>query len=280
MATVNPLRRPGKVAFAGDWHGNYHWAVKAVKWAREQNVEVILHTGDFGAFFHQRDNRFVTALHEALVEAGIVLLFVDGNHDNHPVLNARPKHPASGLRFVTSHIYFIPRGFRWNWGGLEWMGVGGAHSVDRKWRTEGVDWWPTELITQDQFDSIRAGVGKRGPVDVMITHDAPLGAAIPFRGEPMFDPAEILLSQLHRKRMQEIVDVAQPGLLVHGHYHLFYSHALKGDGFWTEVVGLNMDATYMSENMVVFDMADMIERYRRADNDVTAGGEPGGAVQG
>jgi len=37
------------VGFAGDWHANTPWAVRAVEYAAAQGIATLIHTGDFGS---------------------------------------------------------------------------------------------------------------------------------------------------------------------------------------------------------------------------------------
>ena len=56
-------------------------------------------------------------------------------------------------------------------GSLHALALGGAVSLDRAGRTEGVDWWPQEEITPRQA----ASVIEAGPAAVMVTHECPAG---------------------------------------------------------------------------------------------------------
>lgn len=58
---------------------------------------------------------------------------------------------------------------RWELGGRSFVALGGAPSVNRHLLTEGVDWWPSEVIGEAHVQSTVAG----GAADVMLTHDSP-----------------------------------------------------------------------------------------------------------
>ena len=49
------------------------------------------------------------------------------------------------------------------------MALGGAPSVNRLRLTEGVDWWPSEVIQEEHVEATIAG----GHAEVMLTHDSP-----------------------------------------------------------------------------------------------------------
>ena len=84
---TDPLATPTTIAFAGDWHMNAPWAVSMIQNVSYQDVDVIIHAGDFGYTFN---TSYLNALEEALDKAGIHLLFVDGNHEDYEQLYSFP----------------------------------------------------------------------------------------------------------------------------------------------------------------------------------------------
>lgn len=247
---------PEIIAFAGDWHANTAWAVRAVFRARDLGAQVIIHTGDFG---YDYLSMFISVLEEALAKAGILILFVRGNHDDPEFLDNLPDNDE-GFKPVSDHIWYIPQGKAWTWDGIKFLGLGGAHSIDRKIRVERdltygtTSWWPGETIsTLDAFRAVH-----QGQADVMITHDCPAGVSIPGLGGPdRWDVADLARSHRHRERLREVVEKVEPSLLVHGHYHARYTAYLNLPGkIGTRVVGLDCDATTMDLNLAFFRMED------------------------
>lgn len=233
------------LAFAGDWHGNTSWAINCIYALEEQaNVDTILHLGDYGYTFSAD---FVTYVEKALAECNIMLYFVDGNHDFHKKIWSHPKD-EDGLYVISEHVRGIPRGHRWQWWGLTFLGLGGAHSVDRPHRTPNKSWWKTEWITPAQHAKAQEG----GPVDVMIAHDCPSGVTIPGvtreDGLKYFEAAELDAAEEHRVLLRETVDAVKPKLYVHGHYHVLYG-TIAEDG--CRYVGLNCDNTHPDANLWV-----------------------------
>ena len=49
---VTPISslNPDKIAFAGDWHGDVPYALKAISWAAKKGVKAIVHVGDFAGY--------------------------------------------------------------------------------------------------------------------------------------------------------------------------------------------------------------------------------------
>lgn len=241
------MREPNRIAFAGDWHANTHWAVRTIHTLCEAGVDTIVHTGDFGYTF---SDSFVGPVNKALKSTGIDLYFVDGNHDDHPWIWSHPKN-AEGNYKITNQIFAIPRGHRWEWWGLTFMGLGGAHSVDADYRRkQRLHWWPTEWITDEELEY----AGREGDVDVVIAHDVPAGVPVPGisfeNGLKFFSMQELLSAEQHRQRISAALYDLQPKYWIHGHYHVDY-RLTNYDG--TTYVGLNMDNSGIERNIWVVD---------------------------
>jgi len=249
---TEPLATPARIVFAGDWHMNATWAVAAIRHAAEGRADVMVHVGDFGYTF---DGRFMRRLDAALQAAGLPLLFVDGNHEDFDSLLRWPIRP-NGLRQLTDHVWHLPRGFRWTWGGVRLLAVGGAHSVDRQWRSPGTSWWPEETLTGD--DVARAVAG--GPVDVLVAHDCPAGVDIPGLAATshLWPAEELALADEHRQRLRTVVDAARPRAVFHGHYHRRYSTTADLGYGPVAVVGLDCDGTTFDRNLTFVDLDDLL----------------------
>ncbi|MFA5709284.1 metallophosphoesterase [Mycolicibacterium sp.] len=248
---ANPLSHPGpdRIVVAGDWHGNTGRGCSVIMSAGIRGIPVVLHLGDFGFWTPGAwTTRYLTALEDTCAAYGVTLLWVDGNHECFPALYGLPVDPETGMRPITPHIAHLPRGLRWKWHGHTWMALGGAHSVDRRDRKEGVSWWPEEHLSAADIETATAP----GPVDVIVSHDAPDGVLIPGLTPNAFPAAEIATAQWHRKQIGKVVDATTPAVLFHGHYHVRY----RGDRGATAVIGLADDSSPLTENIVLLDLAE------------------------
>jgi predicted phosphodiesterase len=160
-----------RFAVAGDWHANMGWATHATSYAGHEKAQVLLHVGDFGYKFN---TNYLNALQNEAQQQNLIIMFVDGNHEDFDWLNAQPID-EDGVRRLRERVWHLPRGFRWEWLGTSFLALGGAHSVDRQWRNAGSEWWPQERITFGEAYSIC----QAGHADVMITHDCPNGVVVP-----------------------------------------------------------------------------------------------------
>lgn len=261
------LTDPRRIAFAGDWHMNAFWAREAIYHAHRKGADLLLHTGDFGFTF---STNFVKEVQQACEDFDMLVVFTDGNHDNHEWIWNHARNDL-GFHVITSNVWAAPRGHRWTTWDKTFMAVGGAVSVDRQHRIPMVDWWPTERLTRPQ--ARYATYGEAGtlvggplpdplPADVMITHDCPSGVSIPgisFESGRKYFPEQALLeAEDHRILFRQIVDAVNPAVYVHGHYHVNYGFVDRATG--TRYVGLDCDATSMTRNVWVVETPLELER--------------------
>lgn len=127
------------------------------KAAENSNIKAIIQLGDLG-WYPYTINEF------RLLQLDLPVYWVDGNHEYFPLLR--------GLTEVTEmapNLFYVPRGTILELDGRNVAFLGGAASVDQAWRHTGVDWFPDEVITDE--DTQRFDFSKK--VDVLITHCPP-----------------------------------------------------------------------------------------------------------
>lgn len=240
-----------RALIVGDTHGRYGWIKVLAREALAQSCSVILSVGDFGFWEHSGDGRvFLDETSKLLAKHDLELWWVDGNHENHELL--RVKYGAgrdhTELWPIRDRLFYIPRGHRWEWDGVKFLGLGGAYSIDQDARVQGVSWWPEETITTaEAYLAIRGG-----RVDVMITHDCPTGVD-PLPPNPLGIWPE---AYANRKVLTSVVDEVQPTYLFHGHYHHRHTAMLRGDTYTTRIEGLANDGTG-ADSWMVFDTASV-----------------------
>ncbi|MCR5405380.1 MAG: metallophosphoesterase [Lachnospiraceae bacterium] len=152
-----------------------------------------------------------------LRELPVTVLFVDGNHEHHQRLNDYPVDEWMGGRvhFIESKIIHLMRGQVYDIDGTSFFTFGGAYSVDRYARTEGIDWFPEEIPTKEEYEEGLDNLEKHDyRVDYIITHTAPreVAAAMGY-GEESLDEAAL------RRYLQQIADEAEYKRWFFGHFH-------------------------------------------------------------
>ncbi len=217
-----------KVMIVGDTHANDEFISHVAQIAVEQNCEAIVQLGDFG---YTMSPRMMMAVREFTNADNNPrkFYFLDGNHDNHDLrLQLEKDHGWEApieLKY-SDRMYYLPRGCTFVLGATVCMALGGAVSIDKKYRTLGVDWWDTEVISYAEAGrAINAGEKRKKqgtPVTVMFTHDAPITQT--FECELVNSSYKSDdESRKHRELVTHIVDCVNPKLLLHGHYHTRYA---------------------------------------------------------
>nr|WP_300146203.1 metallophosphoesterase family protein [Propionicimonas sp.] len=133
-----------------DLHMNALAAHQVIDHAQALDADLILQVGDFGFWPRSNSNagqKYLRKVDARLAAVGLNLWFVPGNHEDWPALARRPIG-EDGLRLISDQIREIPLGHRWRWGTTDWVGIGGAPSVDKHLCTEGLDWFPEEEVTE------------------------------------------------------------------------------------------------------------------------------------
>jgi hypothetical protein len=220
-----------------------------IPYAVTNHCQTIMQLGDFGFIW---DNNIdvvhasLDRLDDMLGAADVTLIFLCGNHENHPVLEAlaaKAARTSEGHYALRPNIFYTGRVAVWTWEGVRVAAVGGATSIDRHARTIGVSWWPEERLAEHE---IREAMSI-GPVDVLFTHDAP--TCIPMRLMPD------LLSMANRTAMSEVGRALKPALWFHGHYHESLTYPFEHRAGVATVRALGCDHTAeITDSMVALDL--------------------------
>jgi hypothetical protein len=238
-----------RLALCGDPHGDRGYIQKVFQFAAAQDCEKVIALGDLAWMwptgrnprYPKVDRTFRATVRDRIQNTGIPFVFLPGNHDNYDELpddeNAEPVELEPG-------ITYLPRGCRWEWAGQRFAAIGGAYSIDKQGRLEAhaywnqpLTWWAQEIPAPFVYERVIAG----GPLDVLLTHEAPGGYYEPLghhrNDEHLYREAAFVRSQL-----RDVVAACRPKILVHGHHHVRYSHDYEtGDTpcrWRTKVVGL------------------------------------------
>lgn len=219
-----------KILVAGDTHGEAGWIRWLCRKAVERDCDRILQVGDFGFWEHRGNGRvFLEKVQATLEDHDLDLYWIDGNHENHTLLRSQYVTGLEQMNEIRPRIHYIPRGHAWDWNGVSFLGLGGAKSIDKEYRTLGDSWWAEELITEVEVARTIENLGDEY-VNVMVTHDCPLGVDIPLDdGNTSIKIADDE-TYINRRHLLDVVREAQPEILLHGHYHVRYSSVLDDYG--------------------------------------------------
>jgi len=222
-----------KILIVGDTHGDIKLIYEAIDYAEEMGCKEIYQVGDFGFF----PNLYPDFL--ANLNSPIPFYFIDGNHDDHSVLK-RYRHENSPISledmgYDSYNFYYIPRGYMKLVGSSNIMFIGGANSTDRRYRKEGIDWWREETIDFSEYYRCIGNVSSC-KVDIILSHEGIRSEVIAYEEKDNC-----------REAIEQLVMLAKPCLLIHGHHHISYMTNING----TCVKGLGCTSRSMYEVLVV-----------------------------
>lgn len=165
----------------GDTHGGYDGGKlisfsKTKEGKRLTKKDYVIILGDFGYIFHPEETTMEKQELERFQRYPWTTLFLDGNHENFDRLNSYPVEAWKGgnIHKINDSIYHLMRGEVFEIDGKKLFVMGGAVSIDKEHRREGVSWWSEEnvsfleceraLMNLDRYDN---------KVDFILTHTCP-----------------------------------------------------------------------------------------------------------
>lgn len=197
------------ILIVGDTHGNWG-ALNTLM--QKKKPSLVIQCGDFGWWprmevkKHGQQKEWL--LKGLKVPIGTEVLWVDGNHEDHDdILSMNPQEHEGILCYP--QVTYKPRGSTMVLpDGRVVLFFGGAESIDKAWRTPGLDWFPEEIPNVDEFNRAMS----HDKVDIVISHTAP-DYWVPdiCRGDKFNDPT--------RKALNSILTKYNPSLWYHGHWH-------------------------------------------------------------
>ncbi|QIG65988.1 metallophosphatase [Ochrobactrum phage vB_OspM_OC] len=183
------------IRLIGDIHAEFDLYMENVKASPYPTVQV----GDYGIGF--RSNPIIT------LKDSKNHRFIRGNHDDPELCKAQANWIPDGT--IEDGIMFI----------------GGATSIDKAWRTPGLDWWYDEECSVSDLEYFINLYEKEKP-NVMVTHECPESIA------------DIMLAQLGRTKypdpsrtrqaLEVMKQIHQPKLHVFGHWHMDFDQVIDG----------------------------------------------------
>lgn len=167
----------GRVIVTGDKHAEsrtlFNLDLLVNNFTKEDLVIVL---GDFGFIWNK--NKVVKNLEALGSQLNYTLCFLDGNHENFPLISSLEKiiewnGGRAGL--LPGGIIHLLRGEIYQINGKTIGVCGGAISVDQEWRTEGKSWWAQEDITLADIANFEHNFERLElkKIDIMLSHTCP-----------------------------------------------------------------------------------------------------------
>lgn len=166
----------GRIILRGDTHGNAMQLETFFDWNNNNltGEDIVIVLGDFGIIWQDREK--TTKILEILGSHKCQLAFVDGNHENFNLIKEMEiiiEWNGGRAGLLPGGIIHLLRGEIYNINGKRIGVCGGANSIDKYRRTEGVSWWADEEITKENVVELLSNAGDNTHLDIMLTHDCP-----------------------------------------------------------------------------------------------------------
>ena len=261
-------KRNVRVMIAGDVHGNRAQMIKDVAHALNKRADVLIVAGDFGVGFRLAKDTDGTVydpwsefVSDLAVSSNLQIAFIDGNHENFDYIETFGENTSPYQ--VATNVWHIPRGSVFDIAGATFAGMGGAISIDREFRDEGVTYWQQEAITVDDIERLWFNAYEK-PIDVLITHDGPwtpvaekfdyhTNISMPRHpGDKQYPPARELDDSIrNRSFITTLVQDLAPTYNVHGHMHMSYEYEFSVN---TTVFGMGRDDGPIADHTLMFEI--------------------------
>lgn len=176
------------ITLIGDVHGKYKRYHEIIRETDRHPYTVQL--GDFG--FNYETLKNVDPKHH---------VFIGGNHENYDKVADVPN-------------YLGDFGYTVGFNGISFFYYRGAYSIDKQYRTIGIDWWEQEQLKIEDFMKARELYREIKP-DIVFTHDCPESVA-----SYLLPPGAPVYQNLTSWALQEFLNIHQPKIWRFGHYHV------------------------------------------------------------
>lgn len=217
----------------------------------------IICTGEFGhGFYYQycSEEKF----YDYIAEQDILILFVDGNHEDFSKLNSLPVSVWNGgkAHIIRHNLIHLMRGEIYTINEKRIFTFGGGYSLDRERRTEGIDWWPEENIQETDRQNADNNLAVHNhKVDFCITHTAPIDTV----GRLAYNHPGVIKKKVMEEfeitnYLQLVADTTEYSKWYFGHFHV------DDDNLWPNQYALLHEVREIETGEIIY------TRTRRSDS--------------
>jgi hypothetical protein len=138
--------------------------------------DYLLQLGDFGCFWYNPPKQEEIENLEFFSQQKYITCFIDGNHENFPMINSYPIVDFCGGKAhkINDKLYHLMRGNVYILNDEKFFVFGGGLSVDKKYRIPRISWWEEEYPTMVEEEHALMTLEQHNfKVDYVLTHVAP-----------------------------------------------------------------------------------------------------------
>ena len=166
------------IYITGDTHGMIDWEkLNTTEFPDQYGMtrdDYVIVLGDFGGVWDGgKQDRHILKTYG---QRSFTTLFIDGNHENHDLLDKYPVEEWNGgkIHRISDNVIHLMRGQVFTIDGMKIFAMGGAESTDREYRREGESWWAREMPSDEEYQEALENLRKVDfKVDIVLTHCAP-----------------------------------------------------------------------------------------------------------
>ena len=214
----NTMDGKKSLIFLGDIHGDFLFLEDACSMVEDS---LIVQVGDCGLGFHSiaHEHEKLKSIDKCCKQKNNNLAILFGNHDSRKRFSFfRENHKFDNITILNDYEII-------EYNGKTIQFVGGAISIDRTGRKEGVSYWSDEGV-QYKPELLKE-------VDILVTHTAPSHCFPQTFNEMVYGWASedtYLIEELthERKTMDEIFKICKPKYHFYGHFHSSWSEEING----------------------------------------------------
>lgn len=166
----------GRILITGDKHGTFLPLFSLAEKIELKNSDILIIAGDAGYVWNEDYSYGIETLQQIFPGT---IVFIDGNHENHALLNSLEICQWNGGKAhqVGDRVYHLMRGEIYSIYGNNFFTFGGARSIDKDRREEGISWWKEEEPSSEEIEYGRKQLLENySNIDYVITHETPLFA--------------------------------------------------------------------------------------------------------
>ena len=210
------------IYITGDTHGTEDWEKLNTRNFPEQKLmdpsrDYLIVVGDFGGIWDgaNQDEYIIKTYNKR----NFTTLFIDGNHENHDLLDEYPVEEWHGgkVHKISDRVIHLVRGQVFDIDGITFFTMGGAESTDKQYRKEGESWWAREMPSAEEYEEAVKNLEAHGnKVDIVLTHCAPEKTVADLKMPGFYVRAQNELTDF----LDKIAATVNYEHWVFGHYHM------------------------------------------------------------
>ena len=218
MTTMKTLGGSKPILFLGDHHGEWCYLFDTIDTKKISDCYLIS-VGDSGIGFtdnktQEKNNKWFNM---EFKDRNISFMSIRGNHDDPDYFKGANRVSLSNFELIEDYTIM-------EYNGKKIQFIGGATSIDRTSRREGISYWEQEVLNFNR--------DKCEEVDILITHTAPTWCFPQQFNEMVYGWARedaYLLEDLTEERaiMDEICKLCKPKLHLYGHFHSSWTERIN-----------------------------------------------------